>query len=118
MIIYIDKAHIKHKRVLLGVDFNVSLIGNKIVDDKRVRQSLPTIRKLLIDNNKLIIVSHLGRPEGWDEKLRLEPIFQRLKKLLPHVKIIMVDDFTSDGGQKLLEEQKFGEMLFLENIRF
>lgn len=118
MIIYIDKAHIKHKRVLLRVDFNVSMIGNKIVDDERVRLSLSTIRKLLNDNNKLIIVSHLGRPYGWNEKLRLEPVCNRLKKLLPHVRITMIDDFTSDGGKKLLSEQKFGEILFLENIRF
>lgn len=117
MIIYIDKAHIKNKRVLLRVDFNVSMKGDRITDDERIRMSLPTIHKLLRDN-KLIIVSHLGRPNGWDEKFRLKPVFLRLEKLLPNVNITLVDDFTSDDGRKLFLEQKNGEILFLENIRF
>lgn len=118
MIVYIDKAHIKHKKVLLRVDFNVSMRGNKITDDERIRASLPTIQRLLKDSNKLIIVSHLGRPKGWEEKYALRPIAQRLHKYLPHVKLTIVDDFTSDGAKKLFEEQKEGQILFLENIRF
>lgn len=118
MIVYIDKAHIRHKRVLLRVDFNVSMKGNKITDDERIRQTLPTIRKLLKDNNKLIIVSHLGRPKGWDEKYILRPVAARLHKYLPHTTLTVIDDFTSDGAQKLFSEQKQGEILFLENIRF
>ena len=118
MIIYIDKAHIRHKIVLLRVYFNVSMRGNRITDDARIRQTLPTIQKLLKDDNKLIIVSHLGRPKGWDEKLLLRPIAQRLHKYLPGVKLTIIDDFTSDGAKKLFEEQKEGQILFLENIRF
>lgn len=118
MIVYIDKAHIKHKKVLLRVDFNVSMKGNKITDDERIRQTLPTIRKLLHDHNKLIIVSHLGRPKGWDEKYALRPIAKRLYSYLPHVKLTMIDDFTTEGAKKHFEEQKEGQILFLENIRF
>lgn len=118
MIVYVDKAHIKHKKVLLRVDFNVSMRGNKITDDERIRASLPTIHRLLKDGNKLIIVSHLGRPKGWEEKYALRPISQRLHKYLPHVKLTIVDDFMSDGAKKLFEEQKEGQILFLENIRF
>ncbi len=118
MIVYIDKAHIRHKRVLLRVDFNVSMKGNRITDDERIRAAIPTIKKLLNDNNKVIIVSHLGRPDGWDEKLILRPVAQRLHKYLPHVSLNIVDDFTTDGAKKLFEEQKAGEILFLENIRF
>lgn len=118
MIIYIDKAHIRNKKVLLRVDFNVSMKGNRITDDERIRSTLPTLSKLLKDGNKIILVSHLGRPNGWDESLRLRPIAKRLHKYLPHVKLTIVDDFLSDGGQKLFEEQKAGEILFLENIRF
>lgn len=118
MIIYIDRAHIKNKRVLLRVDFNVSMKGNRITDDERIRSTLPTISKLLKDHNKLIIVSHLGRPEGWDENLRLSPIAKRLRKYLPHVNVTVVDDFLSDGAKKLFDEQKEGEILLLENIRF
>ncbi len=118
MIIYIDKAHIKHKRVLLRVDFNVSMKGNKITDDERIRATLPTISKLLKDNNKLIIISHLGRPEGWDDKMVLRPIAKRLHKYLFYVKLTVVDDFMSEGAQKIFEEQKYGEIVVLENIRF
>ncbi len=118
MIIYIDKAHIKHKRVLLRVDFNVSMKGNRITDDERIRSTLPTISKLLKDGNKIILVSHLGRPEGWDDKLVLRPIAKRLHKYLPHVSLTVVDDFMSEGAQKIFEEQKYGEIVFLENIRF
>jgi phosphoglycerate kinase len=118
MIVYIDKAHIKHKRVLLRVDFNVSMKENKITDDERVKKTLPTIQKLLKDENKIILISHLGRPKGWDEKLKLRPVANDLQKYLPHTKITMIDDFTSSGAKKLFEEQKEGEILFLENIRF
>ncbi len=118
MIVYIDKAHIKHKKVLLRVDFNVSMKGNRITDDARIRAALPTIKKLLKDDNKLIIVSHLGRPKGWDESLRLKPIAERLHKYLPHAKLLVIDDFTSEGAKKHFEDQKEGEILFLENIRF
>ncbi|MDO8269645.1 MAG: phosphoglycerate kinase [Candidatus Levybacteria bacterium] len=118
MIIYIDKAHIKHKKVLLRVDFNVSMKGSKITDDARIRATLPTIQKLLKDNNRLIIVSHLGRPDGWDEKFLLRPIALRLHKYLPNIKLIVVDDFTTEGAAKIFEEQKVGEIIFLENIRF
>lgn len=118
MIIYIDKAHIKNKRVLLRVDFNVSMKGNKITDDARIRATLPTIKKLLKDNNRLIIVSHLGRPNGWEDKLILRPVAQILHKYLDHVKLTVVDDFMSEGAKKIFEEQKNGEIVFLENIRF
>jgi len=118
MIIYIDKAHIKHRKVLLRVDFNVSMHGNRVTDDARIRAALPTIKKLLSDDNKLIIVSHLGRPKGWDESLRLKPIVQRLHTYLPHKKLMIIDDFTSEGAKKHFDEQKEGEILFLENIRF
>ncbi len=118
MIVYIDKAHIKNKKVLLRVDFNVSMKGTHITDDARIRAVLPTIKKLLKDSNKLIIISHLGRPDGWDERFRLKPIAQRLHKYLPHVKLMVIDDFTSEGAREHFENQKEGEILFLENIRF
>lgn len=118
MIVYIDKAHIRNKKVLLRVDFNVSMKGNRITDDARIRAALPTIKKLLLDDNKLIIVSHLGRPKGWDDALRLKPIAERLHKYLPHRKLMVIDDFVTEGAKKHFEDQKEGEILFLENIRF
>ena len=118
MIIYIDKAHIRNKKVLLRVDFNVSMRGNKITDDARIRAALPTIKKLLKDDNKLIIVSHLGRPKGWDEKLALRPIARRLHSYLPDYNLTVIDDFESEGAKKHFESQTTRDILFLENIRF
>lgn len=118
MIVYIDKAHIRGKRVLLRVDFNVSMRGNKITDDARIKAALPTIKKLLADDNKLIIVSHLGRPHGWDDKLVLRPVAQRLHSYLPGTKLTIIDDFTTEGAKRHFQDQKTSEILFLENIRF
>lgn len=119
MIVYIDKAHIRNKRVLVRVDYNVTMgPKNKIADDARIRQSLPTLSKLLEGNNKLILMAHLGRPEERNEKDSLKPIVEDLKKMLPHVKVRLVEDFYSEEGYKMLSEQKEGEILVLENIRF
>lgn len=117
MIVYIDKAHIHNKRVLLRVDFNVPMTKHKIADDERIRQALPTIRHLA-RNNKLIIISHLGRPRGKEKDVTLLPIVERLKKLLPHYRVTFLEDFTDTHAKHYFENQKNGEIIFLENIRF
>ena len=74
---------IKNKRVLLRVDFNVPMQGKSILDDKKIRETLPTINLLLRNNNKVIIITHLGRPDGKiDENLRVDPLIERLELLL------------------------------------
>jgi phosphoglycerate kinase len=89
---YIDDVEIKNKRVLLRVDFNVSLNPNStIADDARIQQALPTIEYLLKNHNRLIIVSHLDRPKFRDPKLSLKPVVKRLQEYLDknyHVKLI------------------------------
>ena len=74
--------NVTNKRVLVRVDFNVPLDGARITDDTRIRASLPTIQYLLDHNAKTILMSHLGRPKGVDEKLRLKPCAVRLSELL------------------------------------
>lgn len=122
MIIYLDSTHFRDKRVLLRVDFNVPIKERKnsyeIMDDERIKSSIPTIRKLLSNDNKIIIISHLGRPDGWDDSLVLRPVAHRLQKFLPKNKITVIDDFTSDGAKHHFENQNNGEIIFLENIRF
>ncbi|MBI4096880.1 MAG: phosphoglycerate kinase, partial [Candidatus Levybacteria bacterium] len=94
---YIDEATIQNKRVLLRVDFNVSLNGDyTIADDARIKQSLPTIERLLKNHNKLILVSHLGRPKGREKKLSLEKVAKRLTAYLPNYTVRLVDDFMTD----------------------
>lgn len=113
MIKYIDYSPIQNQAVLLRVDFNVPLENGTVSDDTRIIQVIPTIKKLLEENNRLILVSHLGKPEGRDPKLSLSQIFPALQKYLPEQKIQFVEDFEATPPS-------FGEnhIALLENIRF
>lgn len=114
---YIDEVTISHKTVLLRVDFNVSLnLNQTIADDVRIRQSLPTIEYLLKHHNKVIIIAHLGQPEKRNPEDSLHLVAKRLHEYLPEHKVTLVDDFLADDH--LLNNQKEGEILLLENIRF
>ncbi len=118
-ITYIDETEIKNKKVLLRVDFNVSLNPDySIADDARIKQTLPTINYLIQNRNKLIIVSHLDRPKSRDPKLSLKSVVDDLKKYLPDIKITLVDDFLLSVNKILFEKQTEKEILVLENIRF
>lgn len=116
---YIDEADIEGKRVLLRVDYNVSLNGDrsKIANDTRITQSLPTIEYLLKKKNKIILVSHLDRPKNRDPKCSLKIVINRLKHYLPNVKIKLVDDFLTEN-RETFADQKADEIIMLENIRF
>ncbi|MDA1317001.1 MAG: phosphoglycerate kinase [bacterium] len=114
---YIDDVELSDKTILARFDFNVSLNPNTftIADDVRIRQSLPTIEYLLKRNNKLILMSHLGRPKGErDVKFSLRIICEQLKKYLPDYTPTLVDDFTTNPPSFTKEN----EILVLENIRF
>ncbi|MCX7955899.1 MAG: phosphoglycerate kinase [Patescibacteria group bacterium] len=111
-IIYIDEKKIKNKKIILRVDFNVSLNpDNTISNDERIRQSLPTINYLLKNNNQLILISHLGRPKKYDENFSLKIIIPKLKEYLPEISISLA---------KTIEEIKIknDKIIVLENIRF
>lgn len=117
MINYINSYEPKNKRVLLRVDFNVSLNGDyTIADDTRIKQALPTIRLLLQNHNKLIIVSHLDRPEKRDPKLSLSKIAAQLQSYLPGYQVNLVDDFLTE--RSMFNVQLDNYLLMLENIRF
>ncbi|HLD01336.1 MAG TPA: phosphoglycerate kinase [Patescibacteria group bacterium] len=105
------------KRVLLRVDFNVSLNGDyTIADDARIKQSLPTINLLLQNHNRLILVSHLGRPKEREGKFSLEKVAKRLAEYVPNYTVTIVNDFLTD--QSLITNQTDKQILLLENIRF
>jgi 3-phosphoglycerate kinase len=113
--------NLTNKRVLVRVDFNVPIKNGKVVDDARILASLPTIQYLLKKKAKVILVSHLGRPEGFDKKLSLEPVAKRLTKIL-NLKFEILKQFSilkyfNDAKIKI-EKLKGGQMLMLENIRF
>lgn len=114
---FIDEVVIKNKRVLLRVDFNVPLKDDgSIADDSRIRETVPTIKYLLDKQNKVIVVSHLGRPEGRNPQDSLERAAHRLHTYLPHYHWHFIHDFQTDNH--LLLNQKSSEFAVLENIRF
>jgi len=110
---------IKGKKVLIRVDFNVPLDdqGN-ITDDTRIRGVLPTINYALDEHAKVIIMSHLGRPEGQrQEKFSLAPVAKRLSRLLDK-EIRLAPDCIGPEIDALVAAMAPGEVLLLENLRF
>ena len=110
---------VTNKRVLLRVDYNVPINADlKIVDDERIVATLPTINYLLEHNAKIIICSHLGRPNGQvDSKLSLRPVLSRLSKLLDRP-VSFAEDVYADSTKEMIDKMHEGDVLMLENIRF
>ncbi|HNW09483.1 MAG TPA: phosphoglycerate kinase [bacterium] len=112
---------LKGRRVLLRVDFNVPINKDGQVgkdEDYRLVQSLPTIRYLIKKKAKIIIMAHLGRPDGKRvERLRLDPVAVRLSQLL-RKSIYKSDIIFGKEVEQKIEQMKPGEVLLLENIRF
>jgi len=115
----IEDIDVKGKRVLVRVDFNVPLDKERnITDDTRIRAALPTIKYLLDNNAKVILMSHLGRPKGeFDPQYSLAPVAVRLGELL-NKKVIMAKDVIGESAKEAVNALKEGEVLLLENVRF
>ena len=105
------------KTVLLRVDYNVSIENGKICDDTRITESLPTIEFLLKKGTKIILMSHLGRPKGVDENLRLNPVADHLSKLLKRP-VIKLDSCVGPAVEAAIQSLHKGDILMLENTRF
>lgn len=111
---------IKGKKILLRVDFNVPISKEtgEIQDDTRIVESLNTINYLRLKGAKVIIMSHLGRPDGQvKEELRLTKVAAHLAKLID-TKVQKMDDILSDDVKKAINEMEDGDVLMLENLRF
>ncbi|QZE16027.1 phosphoglycerate kinase [Halosquirtibacter laminarini] len=107
------------KKALIRVDFNVPLDENfNITDDTRMRAALPTIQKVLEKGGAAIIMSHLGRPKGVEEKFSLKPLVNHLSELLGGTKVVIAPDCIGDEVQAMADALKPGEVLLLENLRF
>jgi phosphoglycerate kinase len=115
----IANLNLKDKRVLVRVDFNVPLDENlNITDDNRIVASLPTIKKIISDGGKTILMSHLGRPKGKvNPKYSLKPAAVRLGELLGK-EVKLAPDCIGDEVKKMVDSLKDGDVLLLENLRF
>lgn len=115
----IEDIDVKNKKVLVRCDFNVPQDDDgNITDDKRIVESLKTIKYLINHNAKIILCSHLGRPKGeFNEKYSLKPIAKRLSELL-NKEVKMATDVIGENAKKLVSELHDGEVMLLENVRF
>ena len=110
---------VEGKRVLMRVDFNVPLDSSgHIADDSRIRATLPSIQSILQRKGKLILMSHLGKPDGKrDPKLSLAVCAKRLSELL-HKPVAFASDCVGKEVENLIAKLKEGDVLLLENLRF
>lgn len=113
-----QETKLKNQKILLRVDYNVPIMNGKITDDTRIKESLPTIKKLLQENCSIVIITHLGRPEGKvNPEFTLAPVAKKLQRLLGKKVIFKtqsIDRHLADFCQQLKPKQ----IVMLENIRF
>jgi phosphoglycerate kinase len=114
----IDDLQVAGRKVLMRVDFNVPLKEGVVKDDLRIRASLPSIYKIVNSGGKLILMSHLGRPDGQVvAKMSLKPVAVALEKLSGH-KVYFAGDCIGPEAEQGAAALKNGEILLLENLRF
>lgn len=113
----IREIEVKDKTVLVRVDYNVPLDGETVTSDLRVRASLPTLEYLRDQGaGKIILISHLGRPEGVDEKYSLRPVAEVLNGLVGNVSFVPA--VSGAEVTQAVEKMPEGGILLLENLRF
>lgn len=105
--------------VLIRVDFNVPIKNQKVVSDARIRACLPTIELALKQNTKLMLMSHLGRPEEgvYDEEASLRPVAEHLSKLI-NKPVKLIQNWIDLAPEILISSLEPGEIVLLENVRF
>lgn len=110
---------VSNKKVLVRVDFNVPIKNGEITSTTRVDEAKETINYLVSNNAKVILCSHLGRPDGKkDKKYSLKPVYEYLKQILSPTKVHFVADCIGDRVKTKADSLKAGEVLLLENLRF
>ena len=116
----VEDLNVAGKKVIVRVDFNVPLdkTTNEITDDKRIKGALPTIKYLVENNAKVILVSHLGRPKnGPEAKFSMKPAADRLAELIGKP-VVLASDVIGEDAKSKAAALKEGEILMLENVRF
>jgi len=106
------------KRVLVRVDFNVPMEAGRIVDDSRIRAAIPTIKDLVARSARVILMTHLGRPDGQvEEAYRTSPLAERLSQLMQRP-VRHLDDSVGPTVEAAVRAMHDGDMIMLENVRF
>jgi phosphoglycerate kinase len=115
----IEDIDLKGKRVFIRADFNVPLDDNLMVtDDRRIRSTLPTVNYAIDEGARVIISSHLGRPQGKrDPRYSLAPLAKRLQRLLSK-EVLFASDCVGSQVESLVAKMKDGDVLLLENLRY
>jgi len=114
----LQDVKLNDKNVLMRVDFNVSLENGEITDDNRIVQVLPSIKYILENDGLLILMSHLGRPDGErDESLSLQPVAERLSQKID-ANVIFADDCIGQPAEDAIAQAEPGDVVLLENVRF
>ena len=114
---HLKDLNIKNKTLLIRFDYNVPIKDNKILNDFRIKSSFDTINYCLKNNASIVIISHLGRPDGYNESFSLKPIYEYLKKYFDN-KIYFSNDCISQNSIEISSKLKPLEIHLLENLRF
>ncbi len=115
----IKDLNVKDKVVFVRADMNVSIKDGKIIDDTRIKATMPTIEYLVNNGAKVVLTSHLGSPKGVvKEELSLKIVLERLKELMPKVKFNFSNDCIGEQTKKDIANTNYGEVILLENLRF
>ena len=114
-----SKSNISKKNILLWVDLNITSLKGKITDNSKIILLKKTIQNLIINQNKIFLLSHLGRPNGKViSKYSLKNLLKELKKNISVRKISFIDDCIGEKIKKKVNSMNFGDICLLENVRF
>jgi phosphoglycerate kinase len=113
----VEQLDVQGRRVLVRLDLNVPLKGGRITDDLRIREAMPTVRSIVRRGGTAICMSHLGRPKGVDEGLRLAPVAARMAELLGQP-VTAFTEINTDAVARAVRALPPGSVCLLENLRF
>ena len=114
----LDSHQFMGKKVLVRVDFNVSISNGYVGEDYRIRMILPTIEYLTKRGSKVILASHLGRPKGHEFQYSLAPVAKRLSEIMGKTKVRFVNDCVGEIVDNKIKSMNESDILLLENLRF
>jgi phosphoglycerate kinase len=111
-------ATLARKRVLVRVDYNVPMQQGQVSDISRIERTVPTLRALLEQGAKVILLSHLGRPQQRDAAYSLAPVLSHLQRFFPDAHVSFIEDCLGEKVEQAIAAMNYGSILLLENVRF